>query len=66
MAVAGESTSTSTEGDMARALESLMHQPPVTGDEERREPGMTKFDFHLQTFTLSTLLEYTVLRWCIA
>ena len=47
MAVAGESTSTSTEGDMARALESLMHQPPVTGDEERREPGITKFDFDL-------------------
>ena len=53
MAVAGESTSTSTEGDMARALESLMHQPHVSGDEERREPGTIEIDIYLEVVRIT-------------
>ena len=40
VAVAGESTSTSTEGDMARTLEALLNPATTEGEEgETRDPG---------------------------
>lgn len=42
VAVAGEATSTSSAGDMARALDAVMNpQPQEEGDAERRAPGQS-------------------------